>query len=55
MKNISDPCGSKLGYMHIASIYIMYCLHGCNCRNKDGMCADTLQVYATAIGALFTL
>ena len=41
--------------MHIAAIFIMYCLHGCNCRNKDGMQANTLQGYATAIGTLFTL
>ena len=35
--------------------YIMYCLHGCNCRNMNGLRADTLQGYASAIGTLFTL
>ena len=55
MKNIPDPCGSNPGFMRIAAIYIMYCLHGCNCRNKDGLRANTLQGYATAIGTLFTL
>ena len=55
MKNISDPCRSNPGYMHIAAIYIMYCLLGSNCRNKDGLRADTLRGYATAIRTLFTL
>ena len=55
MKNIPDPCGSDPGYIRIAAIYIMYCLHGCNCRNKDGMQANTLQGYTTAIGTLLTL
>ena len=55
MKNIPDPCGPNPGYICIAAIYIMYCLHGCNCRNKDGLHADTLQGYALAIGTMFTL
>ena len=55
MKNIPDPCGPDPGYMRIAAIYIMYCLHGCNCRNMNGLRADTLRGYASAIGTLFTL
>ena len=55
MKNIPDPCRPDPGYMHIAAIYIMYCLHGCNCRNMDGLRAGTLRGYASAIGTLFTL
>jgi hypothetical protein len=55
MKNIPDPCGPDPGYIRIAAIYIMYCLHGCNCRNMNGLRADTLQGYASAIGTLFTL
>ena len=55
MKKIPDLCGSDPGYMRIAAIYIMYCLHGCNCRNKDGLQTNTLRGYATAIGTLFTL
>jgi len=55
MKNIPDPCGPDPGYMRIAAIYIMYCLHGCNCRNMDGLHADILRGYASAIGTLFTL
>ena len=55
MKNIQDPCGPEPGYIRIAAIYIMYCLHGCNCRNKYGLCPDTLQGYASAIGTLFML
>ena len=55
MKNIPDPCGTDPGYIRIAAIYIMYCLHRCNCRNMNGQRADTLQGYASAIGTLFTL
>jgi hypothetical protein len=55
MKNIPNPCGPHPGYIFILAIYIMYCLHGCNCRNMNGLRADTLQGYALAIGTLFTL
>ncbi len=41
--------------MRIAAIYIMYCLHGCNCRNINGLRSDTLRGYASAIGTLFIL
>ena len=39
-------CRSNPGYM-------LYCLHGCSRRNKDGLQANTLQGYATAIETLF--
>ena len=55
MKNIPDLCGPHPGYIRIVAIYIMYCLHGCNCRNMTGLSSDTLRGYARAIGTLFTL
>ena len=51
--NLSDPCGDDTEYELLAAIYIKFLQFGVNYTNKDGLRAQTLGGYATAISNLF--
>ena len=53
LMNLSDPCGDDTEYELLAAIYIKLLQFGVNYTNKDGLHAQTLGGYATAISNLF--
>ncbi len=52
---IPDPCGNKIRYQRIVTIYIKFVMCGINCYNKDVLRSSTLRGYATAVNTLFQL
>ncbi len=52
---IPDPCGNKIGYQRIVTIYIKFLMCGINYYNKDVLRSSTLWGYATAVNTLFQL
>jgi hypothetical protein len=52
---ILDPCGNKIGYQCIVTIYAKFLMCGINYYNKDVLRLSTLCGYATAVNTLFQL
>ncbi len=52
---IPDPCGNKIGYQCIVTIYAKFVMCGINYYNKDFLRLSALRGYATAVNTLFQL
>ncbi len=55
MIGIPDPCGNKIGYQHIVTIYTKFVMCGINYYNKDILWSSTLWRCATTVNTLFQL